>query len=635
MVLDRVQKVQKRIGSNYIFLLIIGLILAIALAMSMGGHPQETPAEILSAEYFEDPTSSLDFKSIQSQWAQERFVPLADSTLRKGQTRSTFWVRMKLEDFMYGSSDSSSLQQGPNYLSVSTPTVQKVALYLPVSTKEGASYQTMTAGWGADATQDEGFTYPVFRLAETVSSDSYLYLQLTSPFTQNYSIGVMDDRTFHHAQMEIILIVGLFFGLLLAMGINNLISFNTFKDKAQLYYVFYIGLILLYHGALLGVYRIFLGPLANTLISHVITIGMVTFVFAIQFFRSFLNTKVRFPLYERIAKGVMVVMALDIVLMLAGFRYEASVASSFIGTSVAIFILTGAIKAVRLGIREARYYLAGWSFMVAGLFLLLLRVWGVLPGNTFTWIAVLLTSSIEAILLSLALSVRIKGLQEEKRIAGELLRQAEEVSFYNQSAFLQAQIKPHFLYNSFNIIATLCRIDSEKARELLLDLSSYLKHSFDFANLHQYTTLEEELEFVRAYVRIEQARFPGTIQVKYDMDEAVGLRLPPLVLQPLVENAIRHGLRKKQGRGTVTLRVVEQEDRFLIQIEDDGAGMTQDQLEELRSGNGMAGQLVQGHGVGLQNIQKRIKMIFGTELMIESAPGEGTIVSLNIPKERM
>ena len=98
---------------------------------------------------------------------------------------------------------------------------------------------------------------------------------------------------------------------------------------------------------------------------------------------------------------------------------------------------------------------------------------------------------------------------------------------------MQAQIKPHFLYNALNAIAYICRIDAERARELVLDLSSYLRHSFDFRNLAKYITFDEELEFIQAYVKIEQARFEDKLKVEYELENTGELKLPPLILQPL------------------------------------------------------------------------------------------------------
>ena len=217
-----------------------------------------------------------------------------------------------------------------------------------------------------------------------------------------------------------------------------------------------------------------------------------------------------------------------------------------------------------------------------------------------------------------------KGAENRLRLDKET---AEQTSISNESAFLHAQIKPHFLFNTLNIISVLCRMDPEKARELILDLSSYMRHSFDFKNLEKYVSFEEELEFIQAYVRIEQARFKGGLDVIYDIDNTEGLKLPPLLLQPLVENAVRHGVRKSVTGSTVILRVRNLDDHYLIEVEDDGAGMPPEKLEEIFQMQGT-------DGVGLANIQKRLGILYGTKLSIESQLGLGTKITMTLPKRK-
>ncbi len=218
-------------------------------------------------------------------------------------------------------------------------------------------------------------------------------------------------------------------------------------------------------------------------------------------------------------------------------------------------------------------------------------------------------------------------LKLDKENALLLYENAEENAFFSELGFLQAQIRPHFLYNTLNVIATLCRIEPEKARELLMDLSNYMHHCFGINYTQKYISFEEELEFVKAYVRIEQARFVNKIAVNYEIQEAEGLMIPPLLLQPLVENAVRHGIRKNEGGGTIDIRVVNKDSFYHIEIEDNGEGMTSEKLEEIQ---------IEGktEGVGLANIKKRLKMIYNSELIIESSESKGTKISINLPRER-
>jgi len=193
-------------------------------------------------------------------------------------------------------------------------------------------------------------------------------------------------------------------------------------------------------------------------------------------------------------------------------------------------------------------------------------------------------------------------------------------------AFLRSQIKPHFLYNALNSIAALCLDEPRKAKELTYDLSQYLRSGFNFKQMGSLTTIENELELVKAYINIEKARFGARLGVEYDVEANLDIQIPPLILQPLVENAIRHGLMSNLRGGTVKISVKQEESAVIrIVIEDDGCGMSERQLAEILKPNASK------DGIGLWNINQRIRLRYGNSLRIESAEGTGTKVILDIP----
>lgn len=197
-------------------------------------------------------------------------------------------------------------------------------------------------------------------------------------------------------------------------------------------------------------------------------------------------------------------------------------------------------------------------------------------------------------------------------------------------AFLRSQIKPHFLYNALNSIAALCVEEPQQAEELTLELSQYLRSSFDFKQLDSLTTLESELELVNAYINIEKVRFGARLQVQYDITANTNSRIPPLILQPLVENAIRHGLMSNLRGGKVTISVKESDPSMIsFVVEDNGCGMSEHKLEEIMKSD------VDKRGVGLWNISQRIKLLYGKSIRIQSDEGKGTRVSFDIPKQQL
>ena len=198
---------------------------------------------------------------------------------------------------------------------------------------------------------------------------------------------------------------------------------------------------------------------------------------------------------------------------------------------------------------------------------------------------------------------------------------------------LRAQISPHFIYNALNTIASFVRTDPDRARELILEFADFTRYSFRAAG--QYTTLAEELRNIDRYLTLERARFGTALKVKLQVaPEVLNVVVPFLALQPLVENAVRHGF-AGQSEGSVEIIARDEGSDCVITVEDDGVGMDP---EILRAGPGDA--LADGTGdaahVGLTNVDHRLRAAFGNDygLVVETAIGAGTKVVMRVPKFR-
>ena len=194
---------------------------------------------------------------------------------------------------------------------------------------------------------------------------------------------------------------------------------------------------------------------------------------------------------------------------------------------------------------------------------------------------------------------------------------------------LRAQISPHFVYNSLTAIASFVRTDPERARELLLEFADFTRYSF--RRHGDFTTLAEELRSIDRYLLLERARFGDRLQVTVQVaPEVLPVTVPFLFIQPLVENAVRHGLEGRPGQGHVTIVARDQGNEALISVEDDGAGTDPDAVRRTLAGR------PDGDHVGLGNVDERLRQVYGDDygLVVETAPGAGTKVSLRIPKYR-
>ena len=216
-------------------------------------------------------------------------------------------------------------------------------------------------------------------------------------------------------------------------------------------------------------------------------------------------------------------------------------------------------------------------------------------------------------------------LRARTRTLLEMRRSAED-AVRSELAFLQAQIKPHFLYNALNTIITLSLEEPQTAHDLLLNLSRYLRGSFDFKNKERLVPLRKELELANAYLQIERARFGERLRIRFEVDESADCLLPPLTLQPLVENAVRHGITKQEEGGTVTVSVSVDSGYIMLSVEDDGPGMpawSQSLLTKQDEGKS---------GVGLRNINQRMLRMFGTGLEVATGSAGGAKVMIRVPK---
>lgn len=211
-----------------------------------------------------------------------------------------------------------------------------------------------------------------------------------------------------------------------------------------------------------------------------------------------------------------------------------------------------------------------------------------------------------------------------------------------EMAFLQSQIKPHFLFNALNAILSVCYTDSSRAAELINHLSHYLRRSFDIPSTELFVSVRDEIQLVESYVEIEKARFDERLEIEYDIDRTLlESRILPLTVQPLVENAIRHGIMRKKHGGKVRLSIKSVsinpidcscpvQEMVSVEIWDNGMGIAPERIADLLE----PGRYRAKNGVGLINIHRRLLAFFGEGLSIESREGEWTSVQFQVKVSR-
>ncbi|WP_169515463.1 sensor histidine kinase [Anaerovorax odorimutans] len=184
---------------------------------------------------------------------------------------------------------------------------------------------------------------------------------------------------------------------------------------------------------------------------------------------------------------------------------------------------------------------------------------------------------------------------------------------------LLTQIKPHFLYNTLTTIQSMIKHNPNMAYLLIGNLSTYLKNNMDYINNDHLILFSKEIKHIKTYIAIEKARFGKKINVIYDI-QTDDFKVPTLSIQPLVENAIKHGITQKSNGGKIIIRSFQTPNFFIIQIIDDGKGFDTKILENKK------------HSIGIKNIKFRLKVICNASINITSKIGIGTTVLIKIPK---
>lgn len=219
--------------------------------------------------------------------------------------------------------------------------------------------------------------------------------------------------------------------------------------------------------------------------------------------------------------------------------------------------------------------------------------------------------------LAIGLSQIISTLMEVSKV-----EEMKEMANKAELKALQTQINPHFLFNALNAIASSIRINPNNARDLIINLSSYLRFNLELNS--EFIDVKKELKQVRDYIEIEKARFGDKINVIYDIDE-VDIKIPSLTIQPLVENAIVHGILKDNHNGTIKISLKDEDEKVRISIVDSGIGISEEMINNIYTDN------VPEKKIGLYNVHSRIKLIYGEGLNIRKLD-KGTRIEFFIKK---
>ena len=240
-------------------------------------------------------------------------------------------------------------------------------------------------------------------------------------------------------------------------------------------------------------------------------------------------------------------------------------------------------------------------------------------GGVISVCAVLLIVLVSVVIIRQVSKKSVQAILDAKSMEAE--KQAMELKLQESHiSIMLSQIQPHFLYNTLNSIYQLCETNPMLARSMVNSFSEYLRNNLSTLEETGLISFETELSHIKTYLEIEKIRFEDTLEIEYDI-QCVDFSLPVLTVQPIVENAVKHGTSKKRGGGKVLISTLADKENYIIKVSDTGCGF--DPSKPKNDGK---------RHVGIENVRQRLSNMCGGSLTIESEVGVGTLATIKIPK---
>ena len=346
-------------------------------------------------------------------------------------------------------------------------------------------------------------------------------------------------------------------------------------------------------------------------------VKIISYLFITSIFL-YLKSNLQKPLTRAIANCTILVFFLTVVTaavlhLTNTVDLTASEPNMFIGTAVCSVIIIALLVTEIRGNRNALIFMLSWTPLILTLALDILDQYIHLAGSHFFNYGLAITMAYQIVRLIFDL--------REQHLEAIRYQQMQKELYEARVSVMVSQIRPHFMYNALSSIAMMCTLDPETAQEATVTFADYLRSNMDSLKQTAPVPFEVELEHLKKYLYIEKLRFDDLLNIEYDI-QTTAFKLPLLSIQPLVENAVKHGVGMTEDGGTVKISTRETESAYEVIVEDDGVGF--DVNEKKNDGR--------SH-IGMENTKKRLHDMCGGDVIITSVIGEGTTAKVVLPKE--
>ena len=476
-----------------------------------------------------------------------------------------------------------------------------------------------TPGYGVFEISTEIFPDSVLNgKQEMILEVEYPYSMATQSFSSCFGVmycredGLYNQLFFKSMPSFMLFVLVCFFGLFFFPVSSFLLGKVNYKYLCFGALCFFWGLYMITQS---------LGDFLNLWITDVticlFTVRMISYLFITVIFL-YLKSNLQKPLTRVIANCTIAVyfisaITVGILHLTNTMDLTATRPNMFVNIAVCSLAMIVLLCAETRGNRNAVLFLLSWSPLMLTLLLDILDQFIHLAGERFFNYGLAITMAYQIVSLILDLHKQYKEAIRYQQVQKELYEAKVSVMI--------SQIQPHFMYNALTSIAMMCQIDPDTAQEATVTFADYLRGNMDSLKQTKPVPFETELEHLKKYLYIEKLRFADLLNIEYDI-QTTGFYLPLLSIQPLVENAVKHGVGMKEDGGTVKISTRETETSYEVVIEDDGVGFdVNEQKDDGRS------------HVGMENTKKRLHDMCGAQVVITSVIGEGTTARVILPKE--
>lgn len=363
------------------------------------------------SEYLQDNSNSLRYEGIIH--SRLPFQQHSKSSFKLS-SKATLWIKCHISG-----TDNKDVQIITNhrlYLYFDSTILGSIKLYVPVIKNNAADTIELKGAWMEGAESGEiTFLYPAFVLPDNLDTSRPFVLSIAGPYDARFRATLLTENAFREKLSILLLLLGLCIGILIAMLLNNLILYLYTRDKPYIYYVFYVSFLLTWQCILFGLFHFLWLPFGNLMSNYILIFAAGATLFAVMFAKMFLNTAKTAPRHDVVLQGIAILAIVIILLCVFQFLGIANNLVYFLAQLSTVVVATAAIASIRSGFRPALYYLIAISLLLIAAVIFFMRFYGLIPNNIFTRHVMLFGSSVESVLLSLALGYRFRLLRHEEQ----------------------------------------------------------------------------------------------------------------------------------------------------------------------------------------------------------------------------